>query len=116
GGIADMAKAAAMSAFDPKRTSVTPSASPNRAVTIFRWVLETGMRRRRFISLMGGAAAAQMFAPRVAHAQQTELKMTLVVNQDTAWGRAAQRFADAIKYRTQGRVQVRNYFEGQLFA
>jgi tripartite ATP-independent transporter DctP family solute receptor len=37
-----------------------------------------------------------------------------VVNQDTAWGRAAQRFADAIKYRTQGRIQVRNYFEGQL--
>ena len=74
------------------------------------------MRRRRFISLLGGAAAAQVFAPRVAHAQQTELKMALVVNQDTAWGRAAQRFADAIKYRTQGRIQVRNYFEGQLFA
>ena len=71
------------------------------------------MRRRRFISLLGGAAAAQVFAPRVARAQ-TELKMALVVNQDTAWGRAAQRFADAIKYRTQGRIQVRNYFEGQL--
>jgi len=73
------------------------------------------MRRRRFISLLGGAAAAQVFAPRVARAQ-TELKMALVVNQDTAWGRAAQRFADAIKYRTQGRIQVRNYFEGQLFS
>jgi tripartite ATP-independent transporter DctP family solute receptor len=74
------------------------------------------MRRRKFISFLGGAVAAQMFAPRVARAQQHELKMALVVNQDTAWGRAAQRFADAVKYRTQGRVQIRNYFDGQLFA
>ena len=42
--------------------------------------------------------------------------MALNVQQDTAWGRAAQRFADAVKYRTQGRIQIRNYFEGQLFA
>jgi tripartite ATP-independent transporter DctP family solute receptor len=74
----------------------------------------TGMRRRKFISLLGGAAAAQILAPPIARAQQAELKLALVVNQDTAWGRAAQRFADAIKYRTQGRIQVRNYFEGQL--
>ncbi len=72
------------------------------------------MRRRKFISLLGGAAAAQILAPPIARAQQAELKLALVVNQDTAWGRAAQRFADAIKYRTQGRIQVRNYFEGQL--
>jgi tripartite ATP-independent transporter DctP family solute receptor len=45
-----------------------------------------------------------------------EFKMSLVVNQDTTWGLAAQRFADAIKYRTQGRVQIKNYFNGQLFA
>ena len=73
------------------------------------------MRRRRFISLLGGAAAAQVLAPRIAHTQQTELKMALLVNQDTAWGRAAQRFTDAIKYRTQGRIQIRSYFDGQLF-
>ena len=45
-----------------------------------------------------------------------EFKMSLVVNQDTTWGLAAQRFADAIKYRTQGRIQIKNYFNGQLFA
>jgi len=45
-----------------------------------------------------------------------ELKMSVVVNQETTWGLAAQRFADAIKYRTQGRVQIKNYFSGQLFA
>jgi tripartite ATP-independent transporter DctP family solute receptor len=74
------------------------------------------MRRRKFISLLGGTAVAQTFAPRIARAQTTELKMALNVQQDTAWGRAAQRFADAVKYRTQGRIQIRNYFEGQLFA
>src|SRR6516165_10437424 len=45
-----------------------------------------------------------------------ELKMALVVNPETTWGLAAQRFADAIKYRTQGRIQIKNYFNGQLFA
>jgi len=45
-----------------------------------------------------------------------EFKMSLVVSQDTTWGLAAQRFADAIKYRTQGRIQIKNYFNGQLFA
>jgi tripartite ATP-independent transporter DctP family solute receptor len=45
-----------------------------------------------------------------------EFKMSLVVNEDTSWGRAANRFADAIRYRTQGRVQIKNYFSGRLFA
>jgi tripartite ATP-independent transporter DctP family solute receptor len=46
----------------------------------------------------------------------SEFKMSIVVNQDTTWGLAAQRFADAIKYRTQGRIQIKNYFSGQIFA
>jgi TRAP-type transport system periplasmic protein len=45
-----------------------------------------------------------------------EFKMSVVINQETAWGRAAHRFADAIKYRTRGRIQIKNYFDGQLFA
>jgi TRAP-type C4-dicarboxylate transport system substrate-binding protein len=45
-----------------------------------------------------------------------EFKMSIVVNPETTWGRAAERFADAIKYRTQGRIQIKNYFNGRLFA
>jgi TRAP-type transport system periplasmic protein len=45
-----------------------------------------------------------------------EFKMSIVVNETTSWGLAAQRFADAIKYRTQGRIQIKNYFNGQIFA
>jgi TRAP-type transport system periplasmic protein len=73
------------------------------------------MRRRKFISLLGGMAAAQA-APHVVRAQHAALKMSLVVRHDTPWGRAAQRFADAVGYRTSGRVQIKNYFDGQLYA
>jgi TRAP-type transport system periplasmic protein len=45
-----------------------------------------------------------------------EFKMSVVVNEETAWGRAAIRFADAVRHRTAGRIQVKNYFNGQLFA
>jgi TRAP-type transport system periplasmic protein len=45
-----------------------------------------------------------------------EFKMSLVVNQQTFWGQSAQRFADAVRYRTQGRIQIKNYFDGQLVA
>jgi tripartite ATP-independent transporter DctP family solute receptor len=45
-----------------------------------------------------------------------EFKMSVVVNQENSWGRAAERFADAIRYRTRGRIQIKNYFNGQLFA
>src|SRR5262245_32214578 len=47
---------------------------------------------------------------------KSEFKMSLVVNQENSWGQAAKRFADAVRYRTQGRIQIRNYFDGQLFA
>ena len=42
--------------------------------------------------------------------------MSLVVNQETSWGQAALRFADVVRYRTQGRIQIKNYFGGRLFA
>jgi tripartite ATP-independent transporter DctP family solute receptor len=45
-----------------------------------------------------------------------EFKMSVVIAQDTAWGRAAKRFADALRYRTQARINIKTYFDGQLFA
>jgi tripartite ATP-independent transporter DctP family solute receptor len=45
-----------------------------------------------------------------------EFTLSLVISQDSAWGRAAIRFADILRYRTQGRINIRNYFDGQLFA
>src|SRR5512139_4095481 len=59
------------------------------------------------IGLLPGPLASQY---------KPEFKMSVVANQDTSWGQAANRFAAAIKYRTQGRIQISNYFEGRAFA
>jgi TRAP-type transport system periplasmic protein len=45
-----------------------------------------------------------------------EFKLSVVVNEDTSWGRAANRFAAAVEFRTRGRIKIRNYFEGRLYA
>src|SRR5262245_25190845 len=42
-----------------------------------------------------------------------EFKMSINPSEETSWGRAAVRFAAAIKYRTKGRIQITNYFEGR---
>jgi len=53
-----------------------------------------------------------------ARAQQykAEFKNSLVVGPAGPWGEAAARFAELLKERTQGRINVKNYFAGQLFA
>ncbi|MGB7670103.1 MAG: TRAP transporter substrate-binding protein DctP [Pseudolabrys sp.] len=75
------------------------------------------MRRREFITILGGAITACPLRTALAADYKPEFKMSIVgPNEETPWGRAATRFADAIKYRTQGRIQIKNYFNGQLFA
>jgi len=76
------------------------------------------MDRRRF---MLTSLAGALGAPLAAEAQQagvykSEYKLSVVVGEDTPWGRAATRFADAVRYRTGGRIQIKNYFDGRLFA
>jgi TRAP-type transport system periplasmic protein len=57
-----------------------------------------------------------VFPAPLAAQYKSEFKLSVVVSQETSWGRAAIRFADAIKYRTQGRIKIINYFDGRLFA
>ena len=47
---------------------------------------------------------------------KAEFKSSLVVGPTGPWGEAAVKFADLLKERTQGRINVRNYFDGRLFA
>ena len=51
-----------------------------------------------------------------AAAYKPEFKNSLVVGPAGPWGEAAIKFADLLKERTQGRINVKNYFAGQLFA
>jgi TRAP-type C4-dicarboxylate transport system substrate-binding protein len=57
-----------------------------------------------------------LFPAPLAADYKHEFKMTVVVNDDTTWGRAAKRFADTVKYRTEGRILIKNYFDGRLYA
>jgi hypothetical protein len=47
---------------------------------------------------------------------KAEFKNSLVVGPTGPWGEAAVKFADLLKERTQGRINVVNYFDGRLFA
>jgi TRAP-type transport system periplasmic protein len=56
-----------------------------------------------------------LLATPAAAGYKAEFTMSLVITSETAWGRAATRFADVLKYRTQGRISIKNHFDGQLF-
>ena len=73
------------------------------------------MKHWRRIALF--ALVAVSGAASDAHAQyKAEFKNSLVVGPTGPWGEAAAKFADLLKERTQGRINVKNYFAGQLFA
>jgi len=59
---------------------------------------------------------ASIFPAKLAAQYKPEFKMSIIVNNETSWGRAAIRFADGVKVRTNGRIRIKIYFEGQLFA
>jgi tripartite ATP-independent transporter DctP family solute receptor len=60
--------------------------------------------------------AFALFPAPLAAEYKSEFKMSIVVNDETSWGKAARRFADIVKFRTLGRIQIKTYFDGQLFA
>jgi TRAP-type transport system periplasmic protein len=62
------------------------------------------------------ALALSILPAQVTADYKNEFTMSIVPNEETPWGRAATRFADAVRYRTQGRINIKNYFDGRLFA
>ncbi len=76
------------------------------------------MRKRVVIlSLLAALALAwSLSGTGEAAAYKPEFKNSLVVGPAGPWGEAAVKFADLLKERTQGRIIVKNYFAGQLFA
>lgn len=73
------------------------------------------MRRIGIVVVMLTAAVA-LAMPVTAATYKPEFKTSLVVGPAGPWGEAAAKFADLLKERTQGRINVKNYFAGQLFA
>ncbi|NWF53390.1 MAG: DctP family TRAP transporter solute-binding subunit [Syntrophaceae bacterium] len=49
-------------------------------------------------------------------AYKPEYKLSVVVAQNNPWGMSAQKFADLVKERTGGKINIKCYFAGQLFA
>ena len=74
------------------------------------------MERRAFIGAVTGGLLASPLAAEARGGYKPEFKMSVVVSADTAWGRAAIRFADVLRSRTAGRIHVTPYFNGRLFA
>lgn len=70
--------------------------------------------------VIGGVLAVLVLSWAVAGtseaAYKPEYKASIVVGPAGPWGEAAIRFADLLKERTQGRINVKNYHAGQLFA
>jgi len=54
--------------------------------------------------------------PVAAQSYKGEFKNSLITGPIGPWGEAATKFADLVRERTQGRINVKNYFSGQLFA
>ncbi len=75
--------------------------------------------RRHFVYLSGFAALAMVWAlvgAGEAGTYKPEYKTSLVVGPTGPWGEAATRFADTVKERSGGSINIKPYFAGQLFA
>ena len=51
-----------------------------------------------------------------AASYKPEYKLSLVIGPQTTWGQGAQKFADLVKERSGGKINIKCYFSGQLFA
>ena len=54
--------------------------------------------------------------PLASAAYKPEYKLSVVVAQNNPWGGGAQKFADLVRERTGGKINIKCYFAGQLFA
>jgi len=51
-----------------------------------------------------------------AASYKPEYKLSLVIGPQTTWGQGAQKFSDLVKERSAGKINIKCYFSGQLFA
>ncbi len=71
--------------------------------------------RRMGMVLTVAALLLKLAAATEAGTYKPEFKSSLVVGPAGPWGESSARFADLLKERTHGRINVKNYYAGQLF-
>lgn len=70
----------------------------------------------KIIAPVLGAMLVLSWSLTAAAAYKPEYKLSLVVAPQNPWGQGAQKFADLVKERTGGKINIKCYFAGQLFA
>jgi tripartite ATP-independent transporter DctP family solute receptor len=60
--------------------------------------------------------ALALAAPAVSAGYKKQYKLSVVVGPNSPWGQLGQRFADEVKKATDGRINIKCYFAGKLFA
>jgi len=72
---------------------------------------------RKIMILLMVCGLALIFSINVgATTYKPEYKLSLVIGPQTPWGQAAQKFAALVKERSGGKINIKCYFAGQLFA
>src|SRR3972149_2329982 len=74
------------------------------------------MFRKMIALLIGMGLAFSLINYAQAAPYKPEYKLSLVIGPQTAWGQGAVKFADLVRERTGGKINIKCYFAGQLFA
>ena len=74
------------------------------------------MKKIGFLLLVTFMAISLFPVPSPAATYKGEYKLSLVVGPKGPWGEGAQKFADLVRERTGGKINIKVYFSGQLFA
>lgn len=72
--------------------------------------------KRVGLGILVGLLVVALAAPALAAGYKKQYKMSLVVGPKGPWGQLGQRFADEVKKASQGRIKIKPYFAGKLFA
>jgi len=72
---------------------------------------------RKLLTIAAAAAlTAALALPAWAAAYKAEYKMSIRTSEASPWGAGAQKFADLVREKSGGRINIRCYFNGSLFA
>ncbi|KMY66604.1 hypothetical protein AAU61_15875 [Desulfocarbo indianensis] len=72
--------------------------------------------RKLLIGVMAALLALALASPGWSVDYKKQYKLSVVVGPNSPWGQLGQRFADEVKKATQGRIEIKCFFAGKLFA